>query len=328
MPPLLSIQDLCVRFDSDEGSVHAVNGISCDVNAGETVALVGESGSGKSVTALSIARLIDSPAVRYPQGRILWEGRDLLSMPSRELLALRGGSIAYIFQDPGTSLNPVLTIGYQLGEALRIHQPKANRKQAAIALLDRVGIKQPGERLKVYPHQLSGGMQQRVMIAMALACKPRLLIADEPTTALDVTIQAQVLELLDTLQQELSMAVLLITHNLGLVAAHARLVNVMYGGRIMEAGPTREVIHSPRHPYTRGLLAAIPRLHGDKTELRGIPGSYLSATHDGCPFAPRCERRLPVCTTRFPAATVSGGHTCYCHNPPPVSDSTQSEVTP
>ena len=318
MTPLLSIQELCVLFDSDDGPVPAVNGVSFDVAAGETVALVGESGSGKSVTALSVARLIDTHTVRYPQGRILWEGRDLLTMSRREVAARRGGDIAYIFQDPGTSLNPCLTIGYQLREALRIHQPAVDRKQEAIGLLDRVGIKEPAARLKVYPHQLSGGMQQRVMIAMALACKPRLLIADEPTTALDVTIQAQILDLLDQLQQELAMAVLLITHNLGLVAGRARTVNVMYGGRIMEAGPTAAVIHAPRHPYTRGLLAAIPRLQGEQVELQGIPGSYSTtdALAAGCPFAPRCEQRVAACTAHFPSASAATGHAFYCHNPP------------
>ncbi len=317
MTPLLSIQDLVVRFDGAEGSVYAVNGVSFDIAAGETVALVGESGSGKSVTALSVARLIDTPAVRYPEGRILWEGRDLLAMSRREVAARRGGDIAYIFQDPGTSLNPCLTIGYQLREALRIHQPGVNRKREALALLERVGISQPADRLKGYAHELSGGMQQRVMIAMALACQPRLLIADEPTTALDVTIQAQILELLGQLQQEQAMAVLLITHNLGLVADHARTVNVMYGGRIMEAGPTAEVIRSPRHPYTRGLLAAIPRLHGPLVALEGIPGRYESgASRDaGCPFAPRCERRVAACTECFPARSAAAEHRFYCHHP-------------
>jgi ABC-type dipeptide/oligopeptide/nickel transport system ATPase component len=269
--PLLRVEGLTVRFDADEGPVEAVRNASFDIRAGEAVALVGESGSGKSVTALSLARLVPSPPARYLAGRILFEGRDVFALPHSELRSLRGAGIAYIFQEPGSSLNPVLRVSSQIAEAIRLHRADVTDVDAEIIrLLDLVGIQDPALRMRDYPHQLSGGMQQRVMIAMALACRPKLLVADEPTTALDVTIQKQVMDLLKSLRQRLRMTVLLITHNFGIVSDFADRVLVMCRGRIVEEGATRDVLARPQHPYTQALIACIPRLGAHQQRLRTI----------------------------------------------------------
>ena len=258
---LLEVAELRTWFRRDgEEPVRAVDGVSFRVPRGGTVALVGESGSGKTVTALSLTRLLPEPPAYFAGGKILFEGRNVLEMSGRELRAIRGGKIAYVFQEPATALNPVLRVGFQVKEAVRAHNRGAKAGRAAIELLDRVGLPDPKARMRAYPHELSGGMQQRVVVAMALACRPALLVADEPTTALDVTIQAQILELLKTLQGELGMAVLLITHNLGLVAETADTVHVMRAGRIVESGPVEQVLTAPRDAYTKMLLAAVPRL--------------------------------------------------------------------
>ena len=259
---MLSIRNLVVEFATDEGRLRAVDGVSLDVPRGQALGLVGESGSGKTVTALSILRLVPMPPGRIVSGRILYGGRDLLALSEKELQKIRGDRIAMIFQDPMTSLNPVYTVGDQVAEAVRIHQRRSRRGAAAraVELLGKVGIPEPATRARSYPHELSGGMRQRVMIAMALALGPEVLIADEPTTALDVTIQAQILELLGRLQRELGMSILLITHDLGVVAEICDQVAVMYAGQLVERAATRELFRAPRHPYTAGLLASVPRL--------------------------------------------------------------------
>jgi len=276
--PLLEVQDLRVTFATENGEVKAVDGISFSVEQGEVVALVGESGSGKSVTALSLARLLQSPPARFDGGHVLFDGHDTLSMTRRELRELRGDKIAYIFQEPSTSLNPVFQVRTQIGEALHLHRPTLNRRERTAEiqrLLETVGIQDPNRVMVAYPHQLSGGMQQRVMIAMAIACRPALLVADEPTTALDVTIQAQILELLQELRQKLGMAVLLITHNFAIVSNLASRVLVMYRGRIVEQGPAREVLKQPRHAYTQALIACIPRLGSHQKRLVTIDHEAL-----------------------------------------------------
>src|SRR5579863_7262208 len=261
MSTLLRVENLGIHFGPADDPVRAVDGISFEMRAGETLAVVGESGSGKSVTALALTRLLASPPARYVSGKIEFEGRDVLRLPESELRGLRGKQIAYIFQEPGSSLNPVFTIGYQIREAIELHRPEVRDVTAEIvSALDRVGIREPAKRLDDYPHQLSGGMQQRVMIAMALACQPKLLVADEPTTALDVTIQKQIMDLLKELKRTSNMAILLITHNFGLVADFADRVVVMFRGRIVEAGPTAEVLRHPQHIYTRALIECVPRL--------------------------------------------------------------------
>jgi len=257
---LLQVRDLRTYFGRKDHPVRAVDGVSFTVGQGETVALVGESGSGKSVTALSLARLLPASQAYHAGGEIVFGGRDVLAMGDAELRALRGADIAYVFQEPGSSLNPVFTIGYQIAEAVRLHRPDVDARGETLEWLGRVGIPEPETRFDSYPHQFSGGMQQRVMIAMALACRPKLLVADEPTTALDVTIQAQILKLLAKLQRELNMAMLLITHNLALVAQNADRVYVMRAGEIVESGPTEQILRRPQHPYTQALLAAVPRL--------------------------------------------------------------------
>lgn len=284
--PLLDVQHLRISFDTDEGEVSAVEDVSFSINRGETVALVGESGSGKSVTALSLARLVPSPPARLVGGRILFEGREVAAMTGPELRKLRGGQIAYVFQEPSTSLNPVFRIRFQIAEALHIHRPEVKDARAeTIRLLETVGIRDPARTAEAYPHQLSGGMQQRVMIAMALACQPSLLVADEPTTALDVTIQAQILELLRELRRKLDMAVLLITHNFAIVSRLADRVLVMHRGRLVEEGTTERVLHHPQHPYTKALLACIPRLGSRQRRLPVIDQEALAAG---------MSRRLPV----------------------------------
>ena len=326
MTPLLDVRDLTVHFDTPAGRALAVDGVSFAVEAGETLGIVGESGSGKTVTALSILRLLEAEAVTSPSSVIAFAGTDIRKLDGEDLRAVRGGQIAMVFQEPSASLNPVLTIGLQITETLHAHRQidKRAAKQRAIELLDLVGIPEPDERLRAYPHQLSGGMQQRVMIAIALSCEPKLLIADEPTTALDVTIQAQILALLRDLKAKLGMAMVLITHDLGVVAGVADRVAVMYGGQIVEEAPTGQLFASPQHPYTRALLDAIPRLDRVTNRLAAIPGSVPPATAwpSGCRFHPRCAQVLDRCATAVPDAfpTQSGGHTrCWLSAPPGVT---------
>jgi peptide/nickel transport system ATP-binding protein len=307
--PLLSVRDLTVTFPTRAGPASAVDGVSFDLAAGEVLGIVGESGSGKSLTALSILRLIARPG-RIAGGAIVFEGRDLLAESESAMARLRGASISMIFQEPMSSLNPVFPIGDQIMEPLRQHRGLDRRaaRLAALELLDMVEIPDARRRLDEYPHQLSGGMRQRVMIAMALACRPKLLIADEPTTALDVTIQAQILDLLGGLQHELGMAVLLITHDLGVVAQFARRALVMYAGRVVESAPVRDLFRSPAHPYTRGLVASMPVMDGPRTPLQAIAGSVpqAAAMPPGCRFAPRCAEAHPACAAGIPPAIRLG----------------------
>ena len=320
--PLLVVDDLHVTFKTrGSESVRAVDGVSFSVRAGETVGIVGESGSGKSVTALAILGLLPSRGVTT-SGSIRLDGQELLGASERALQDVRGRRAAMVFQDPMTSLNPVLTVGRQVAETIRRHQP-VNRDEArnrAAQLLDRVGIPEPRRRLKSYPHQLSGGMRQRVMIAIALACEPALLIADEPTTALDVTIQAQVIELLRTVVSGSNTALILITHDLGVVAGTCGNVNVMYSGRIVEAGERHPLFASPRHHYTRGLLASVPRLDGAQGRLVPIPGSPsdVIAWDEGCAFAPRCPARSDACLGSAPELLGNADALVRCVNPAPA----------
>jgi oligopeptide/dipeptide ABC transporter ATP-binding protein len=300
--PLLEVKNLKLDFVSGERNLRAVDGVSFTINAGETLCLVGESGCGKSVTALSIARLVPSPPARFAGGEILLNGRDVLQMSKPELRAIRGGVVSYIFQDPGASLNPVFRIGNQIKESIRLHQPARATDAEVIRLLKLVGIPAPESRLKNYPHQMSGGMQQRVMIAMALATEPKLLIADEPTTALDVTIQAQILELLLDLKKRLGMSILLITHNLGIVGDIADRVAVMYAGQIVEMSPALELLRRPLHPYTKALMNSVPKLSGNVERLSAIPGNVPAPGNFpvGCRFYPRCPSAHPECATTAP----------------------------
>jgi ABC-type dipeptide/oligopeptide/nickel transport system ATPase component len=271
MSALLNVKNLGIHFGPVDDPVKAVDGISFEMQPGETLAVVGESGSGKSVTALALTRLLAIPPARIVSGAIEFEGCDVLQMPEHELRSLRGKQIAYIFQEPSSSLNPVFTIGYQIREAIELHRPEVvDFDREIIRALDTVGIREPAKRLGDYPHQLSGGMQQRVMIAMALACQPKLLVADEPTTALDVTIQKQIIDLLKDLKQSSNMAILLITHNFGLVADFADRVAVMFRGKIVETGPTAEVLRNPQHPYTRALIECVPKLGQKQRRLKVI----------------------------------------------------------
>ena len=303
---LLSLNDLIVRFRTHDGTVHAVNGVSFDLDEGETLGLVGESGCGKSVTNLAVMRLLPRPAGKIEGGQVFFEGRDLLELDESEMRDLRGREIAMIFQDPMTSLNPVLTIEEQMIETIRAHR-RVTKKEArtrTLELLQMVGIPQPETRLRNFPHQFSGGMRQRVMIAMALALEPKLLIADEPTTALDVTIQAQVLDLLQRLAAELGTAVILITHDLGVVAGMTKRINVMYAGFVVESATTGDLFARPRHPYTVGLLHSMPRLDAQPGEplipIEGTPPDLRFAPV-GCPFAVRCAWRIDKCWTEMPA---------------------------
>ena len=305
MGVLLSVENLVTQFSTSSGIVRAVDGVTWDVNEGETVALVGESGCGKSVSALSIMRLVSEPAGRIVSGRILFKGRDLRTLSEEEMRRVRGREIGMVFQEPMTSLNPVLTIGRQLTEGLEIHlgMTRDQARTRAIELLGMVGIPDPARRLKQYPHQFSGGMRQRMMIAMALACDPKLILADEPTTALDVTIQAQILELMKDLSRRLGVAMLIITHNLGVVARYADRVNVMYAGRIIEQASARELYSNPRHPYTYGLLRSVPRLDEPRRErLAPIEGQPPDLTRlpRGCSFVPRCRWRVERCEVEAP----------------------------
>lgn len=300
--PLLSIQNLSLAFVADGPAQPAVEGLSLEVNDGETVCLVGESGSGKTVTAASVARLLPTPPARYTSGAILLQGRDVLTMNKRELRAIRGGVVSYIFQEPGAALNPVIRVGEQIKEALRLHQPHVATDAEVHRLLSLVGISAPELRARAYAHQLSGGMQQRVMIAMAVGTRPKLLIADEPTTALDVTIQAQVMELLRELKNRLGMAILLITHNLGLVKDLADRVAVIYAGQIIEEASAPEFFARPLHPYSRALLESVPRLGAPRERLLAIPGNVPApgAWPPGCRFHPRCPQRQPDCHLAVP----------------------------
>jgi peptide/nickel transport system ATP-binding protein len=317
---LLDIRGLKTHFKTDDGWLHAVDGVSLSVDAGETVCVVGESGCGKSVTAMSVMRLIAMPPGRFAGGQILWKGQDLITAPDEALRKIRMKEIAVVFQEPMTSLNPVYTIGQQISEALRLHEglSKAAATERAIEMLRRVKIPTPERRVHDYPHQFSGGMRQRVMIAMALSCGPQLLIADEPTTALDVTIQAQILDLLAELKAEFGMAVLLITHAMGVVAEVAQRVVVMYAGQVVEEAPVRALFAQPRHPYTQGLIRSIPRIDtaaAHKARLETIPGTVpkLISPGAGCRFAPRCRHATPECsTTTPPLREVSPGHRVAC----------------
>jgi oligopeptide transport system ATP-binding protein len=316
--PLLSVKDLSVSFRTSRGTVRAVQSLSFDLQAGETLAIVGESGSGKSVSALSLLRLIPDPPGRIDSGEVLFDGRDLLQLKDEEIRAIRGDRIAMIFQEPMSSLNPVLTVGMQVAEPIQLHRKDswASAYEKATALLSKVSIPDAASRLNSYPHQYSGGMRQRVMIAMALACQPQLIIADEPTTALDVTVQAQILAILKQITREVNSALILITHDLGVVARYADRVAVMYGGRIVEAASAAELYARPRHPYTRGLMASVPRLDdGAKRRLVPIEGQPpdLAQLPPGCAFAPRCRQADERCRRERPALeAVAEGHVKAC----------------
>ncbi|MGK5641119.1 ABC transporter ATP-binding protein [Streptomyces sp. URMC 126] len=303
--PLLEVRDLHVEFHTRDGVAKAVNGVNYSVSSGETLAVLGESGSGKSVTAQAIMGILDMPPGRIPKGEILYRGKDMLKMPGDERRKIRGAKIAMIFQDALSALNPVLSVGYQLGEMFRVHQgaSKKDAKAKAIELMDRVRIPAAKDRVGDYPHQFSGGMRQRIMIAMALALEPDLIIADEPTTALDVTVQAQVMDLLAELQREFNMGLILITHDLGVVADVADKIAVMYAGRIVETAPVHELYKRPAHPYTRGLLDSIPRLDQKGQELyaiKGLPPNLLKIP-TGCAFNPRCPKAQDICRSEIPA---------------------------
>ena len=302
-------------FQRVAGHVRAVDDVSFTVHEGETLGLVGESGCGKTVTALSIARLVPTPPANYVGGEILLNGRDVLKMSSGELRSIRGGVVSYVFQEPGASLNPVFRIGNQIKESLKLHRPEKATNEEVIRLLKLVGIPAPESRIKNYPFEMSGGMQQRVMIAMALASEPKLLVADEPTTALDVTIQAQILELLSELKRRLGMAILLITHNLGIVGDMADRVAVMYAGQIVELSPAKELLRRPLHPYTKALMASVPKLHGTADRLSAIPGNVprLGNFPPGCRFAPRCPIAKPECSDKLPELVeVEAGRFVRC----------------
>jgi oligopeptide/dipeptide ABC transporter ATP-binding protein len=311
LPPLLDVRGLHTRFATGAGIVRAVDGVSFTVGHGETVAIVGESGAGKSVAAMSILRLIPDPPGRITAGEILFDGRDLMRLCDEEMRRVRGGEIGMVFQEPMTSLNPVLTIGRQITEAVEQHLGARARaaELRAIELLGMVGIAEPARRLRQYPHQLSGGMRQRVMIAIALACDPKLIIADEPTTALDVTIQAQILELMKELTRRLGVALIIITHNLGVVARYANRVNVMYAGRIVETGSAEAIYRTPRHPYTMALLRSVPRLDiPRRARLDPIEGQPpdLTRLDGGCAFRPRCRFAVDGCAAAQPPLEPTG----------------------
>ncbi len=319
--PLLRVQELTTTFKIPNGVVRAVDRVSFELRRGETLGIVGESGSGKSMTALSILRLVQPPG-EIAGGPISFNGRtDLLELRERDMCAIRGAEIGFIFQEPMTALNPVYTIGDQIAEALLVHRraTRAEARAKAIDLLEAVKIPEPARRLRDYPHQLSGGMRQRVLIAIALSCQPLLLIADEPTTALDVTIQAEILDLLQEMKEKFHLALLLITHDLGVVAGHADQVAVMYAGKIVEEGPMRQIFESPKHPYTQGLLDSIPG-GAPGQRLRAIEGTVpnLAKLPAGCPFDPRCPKRFELCPTAPPPAYDVGPHQrarCYLYDP-------------
>ena len=316
--PLLEVSDLRTQFFTQDGVVKAVNGVSFTLNEGEALGLVGESGCGKSVSALSLMRLIPQPPGKIVSGQVRFDGRDLLKLKEDDMRKVRGNDIAMIFQDPMTSLNPVLTIGRQIGESLELHKrlDRSAARRRTIELLELVGIPAARNRVDDYPHQFSGGMRQRVMIAMALSCEPKLLIADEPTTALDVTIQAQILDLIKRLRHELGMAIIMITHDLGVVAGIADRINVMYAGYIVETGTVDEIFANPRHPYTLGLLKSIPRLDEPRKEklvpIEGLPPDLIDPP-SGCPFQPRCPYAIDRCLAENPSPEpVVPGHPVAC----------------
>jgi len=330
---LLKVDGLTVGFNTDAGPITVVDGVDFTIAPGETLGLVGESGCGKSVTAMSIMRLLPSPPSRLLAGRVLFEGEDLARLSEGAMRRVRGDRIGMIFQEPMTSLNPVWTVGFQLAEAVRLHRPVGRRaaRARALELLRLVGVSAADRRLDQYPHELSGGLRQRVMIAMAIACDPELLIADEPTTALDVTIQAQILDLLKRLRDELGMAVLMITHDLGVVAEFCDRVVVMYAGRVVETAPAVELFRAPRHPYAAGLLASMPRLAKRRERLPTIPGMVPSPADRGdfCPFAERCPRVLGRCRTEMPPLAVppdgqAAGRSVACWNPEPLPAARQA----
>jgi peptide/nickel transport system ATP-binding protein len=318
---LLEIKGLKTHFATDDGWVHAVDGVSLHVDEGETLGIVGESGSGKSVTAFTVMRLIPIPPAKIVAGEVLWKGRDLLKISKDEMRAIRAKEIAMVFQEPMTSLNPVYTVGEQIAEVVRLHEKLSGRAALArtIEMLNLVRIPNAERRVHDFPHQFSGGMRQRVMIAMALSCSPKLLIADEPTTALDVTIQAQILDLLDDLKSRLGMAVMLITHAMGVIAETAQRVVVMYAGQVVEEAPVRELFASPRHPYTQGLIRSIPKLghfEGPRKRLDAIPGVVPSLLEPkpGCRFASRCPSARPECwVSTPPLKEIVPGHKVACH---------------
>ncbi len=318
---LLSVRGLRTEFHTDQGVARAVDGVSFDLPKGGTLALVGESGCGKSVTALSILRLIPDPPGRIAAGELLFDGKNLLALDKHEMRHIRGNDISMIFQEPMTSMNPVFRIGEQIAAVIRLHRglSRAEARREAVALMDRVGIPAAASRVDDYPHQMSGGMLQRVMIAMALACGPRLLIADEPTTALDVTIQAQILDLLNRLRAETDMSVLLITHDLGVVAETADQVVVMYAGKVVETASVHALFAEPKHPYTQALFASLPAMSRGK-RLVNIPGAVPAATNfpAGCRFHPRCPHAMPVCSRREPPLLDTGAAhqaACWLHTP-------------
>jgi oligopeptide transport system ATP-binding protein len=312
MPPLLEVKDLRTYFFGMDGTIKAVDGVSFDVQQGETLGLVGESGCGKSVSALSILRLIPDPPGEIVDGEIIFEGQDLLKLSNEEIRKVRGNRIAMIFQEPMTSLNPVLTVGRQLAEPMEVHRNMALNEalEKARDLLTQVQIADADKRIRAYPHQFSGGMRQRAMIAMCMGCSPGLIIADEPTTALDVTVQAQLLELLKNLTRDFGMALIIITHNLGVVARYADRVNVMYAGKIVEKGTAHDIYENPRHPYTIGLMASVPQLDQDiKKKLVPIQGQppNLANVPDGCAFHPRCNYAIERCRQETPQLVSLGG---------------------
>jgi oligopeptide/dipeptide ABC transporter ATP-binding protein len=314
---LLKIDDLRLAFATEAGPVLALDGVSFELLRGETLGVVGESGCGKSVTALSVMRLISTPPGKYLSGSICFEGRDLRLLSEREMRDIRGDRISMVFQEPMTSLNPVLRVGEQIAEAVRLHQGlgPGGARARTVEMLREVGIPSPEQNIDKYPHELSGGMRQRVMIAMAMSCRPRLLIADEPTTAVDVTIEAQILELMDVLKQETGTSVMLVTHDLGIVAQHTERVVVMYLGQVAEVAPTPALFRDPAHPYTQGLLDSLPKPDSTIASLRAIEGSVPDPLHRpaGCPFHPRCPRVMPRCRSgEPPTVEVGRGHTVRC----------------
>ncbi len=316
--PILSVEGLQTVFNTRKGEIHAVNHVDFDLRAGELLGVVGESGSGKSVTMMSLLKLLPMPPAEVRNGRAMFDGRDLLQLSDDELRTVRGGEIGFVFQDPMTSLNPVFTVGFQIMEPLRTHMgvSKRDAKKRAQELLELVGIPDAARRLDDYPHQFSGGMRQRVMIAIALACDPKVLIADEPTTALDVTIQAQILELMKDLRDRLGMAVIWITHDLGVIAGIADRVMVMYGGQIVEHAPVKELFRNPQHPYTKALLKTVPSLSGERakrlTVIEGQP-PILSSAPCACSFRDRCPQAMPRCGTENPARYgIGNGHDAAC----------------
>jgi len=318
MAKLLEVRDLATNFSTEDGVVKAVDGISYDLDEGEVLGIVGESGSGKSVGALSLMRLIPFPPGKIVRGSVFFEGQDLMQVSESEMRNIRGNRMTMVFQEPMTSLNPVLTVERQITESLQLHKgmDKTGARERSLELMRMVGIPDPENRIKNYPHQFSGGMRQRVMIAMAISCDPKLIIADEPTTALDVTIQAQILDIMKSLSEKLGTALIIITHNLGVVARYADRVAVMYGGKIVEQGTAEEIYSNPKHPYTLGLLNSVPRLDRDRQEtldpIEGMPPDLIDLPV-GCSFAPRCKFAYEKCTQEVPPLeSVSDDHTSAC----------------